>query len=72
MGTQREESRGFLEGPVLSHKSRPPEAMREEGMGALWVSRLRLWALGACLPSGRLSAFWAAGEWAEEGVLVIK
>ena len=72
MGMQGEESRGFLEGSVLSHKSRPSEAMREERMGAQWVSRLRLWAVGTCLPSGRLSACWAAGEWAEEGVLVIK
>ena len=72
LGTQGQESRGFLESAVLSHKSRPPEVMREEGMGARWVSRLRLWAMGTCLPSGRLRAFWAAGEWAEEGILVIK
>ena len=53
MGMQGEESRGFLEGFVLSHKSRPSEAMREEGMGAQWVSRLRLWA-------GNLSPIWQA------------
>lgn len=73
VGNQGEESRGFLEGTALSNLSRPLEAMRvrEDGGGAQGISSLRPWAMGACLPSGRPGPLWGAGEWAEEGVIVV-